>query len=256
MPVRGVVILSHGYAEHAGRYTELARYLTNAGYALYAFDHRGHGLSEGEQANIGVFREYVHDLKRFIEWVREQNPHAPRFLLGHSMGGVIAAQLVIEHPHKVNGLILSAPFLRNASQVSPVLTRLANFISKYFPTVPVQALDATAISRDSNEVHKYQTDPLVYNGRVKARLGAELLNAGPYVLARAASITMPVLILHGTHDKLADISGSQDFYDDLSSADKTIKRYDGHYHELFNDNDRERVYSDVLEWLHQRSQPD
>jgi len=246
------IILSHGYAEHSGRYEEMARRLVSEGYAVYALDHRGHGLSEGARANVGVFREYVDDLQRFIEKVRETHPRPPRFLFGHSMGGLIAMQLVLEHPEKVEGVVVCAALIQNAVAVPPSLLRAADLVSALAPGLPVQKLDVTALSRDEAVVRAYQEDPLVYHGRIKARLGTEMLRAGPYVLVRAESIRVPLLLLHGTGDRIAHAQGSRDLLECVGSEDKTLKLYDGAYHEVFNDFSKEEAYRDLLVWLAER----
>lgn len=246
---RAAVILSHGYAEHSGRYDALAGVLTRHGYAVYALDHRGHGQSEGERANVSVFRCYVDDLGRFIERVREGHPRPPRFLLGHSMGGLVALQLVLEHPEKVEGVAVSAAFIQNATHVPPPLARAARLVSRFAPKLPVQHLDTDALARDKGVVERYRNDPLVYHGKVKARLGAEMLQAGPYVLGHAPSIRLPLLLMHGTADRIAAVSGTQAFFERVGSSDKQLKLYDGAFHEVFNDHGKETVQADLLAWL-------
>lgn len=250
--VRAVVILSHGYAEHSGRYQELAEVLTEQGYAVHALDHRGHGQSEGERANVRVFRLYVDDLGRFSDLLREQDPRPPRFLLGHSMGGLIALQLVLEHPEKVDGVVLSAVLVRSAVKVSPLIERAAGLISALSPKLPVQHLDTDALARDRRVVERYRNDPLVYHGKIKARLGAEMLHAGPYALLRAPSIRLPLLLLHGTADRLADVLGSQELLARLGGSDKTLELYDGAFHEIFNDFGKAQVQRDLVAWLGRR----
>jgi alpha-beta hydrolase superfamily lysophospholipase len=249
---KAALIISHGYAEHSGRYQQVATYLAKKGFAVYALDHRGHGRSEGEQVNIKVFAEYVSDLSRFVEQVRQQHPNLKRFLLGHSMGGAMAAQMVIEHPHQVDGLMLSAPYLINAVKVPAILLAVSGIVSRLLPGLPTIKLDTTAISRDPNVVYQYKTDPLVYNGGTKARFGSELLSAGDYVLHRASSIKSPILVMHGTDDKIADVEGSKQLFDTLSSKDKTLKLFDGFYHEILNEIEKEKVYQEMLSWLEQR----
>lgn len=252
--VKACVVLAHGYAEHAARYGHVAEALTAQGYALYALDHRGHGKSKGERANVQVFREYVADLKDFLEHVWQTYPTLPRFLLGHSMGGVIALQLVLEHPEKVDGLIVSAAYIQNAAEIHPTLLTLSRFVSRYFPSLPVQELDTSCLSRDTGVVTAYESDPLVYHGKVKARLGAELLNAGPYVLSRADHINhVPLLLMHGDADEIAAPEGSQALYDAVASADKSLKLYPGFYHELFNEPEKGPL-RDTLEWLGRQMQ--
>ncbi len=247
--VRACVVLAHGYAEHSSRYTRVAERLTERGYAVYAYDQRGHGKSEGERANVNVFREFVMDLGDFTEHVRQLHPDVPRFVLGHSMGGMVALQLALEHPEKMDGVILSAAYIQNAAEIHPLLLRLSRAFSRYFPSLPVQELDTSALSRDEGVVQAYKSDPLVYHGKVKARLGAELLSAGPYVLTRAEHIShLPLLVMHGDADAIADVAGSQALYDAALTDDKTLKLYPGFYHELFNEPEAGPL-EDVLEWL-------
>lgn len=246
------LIISHGYAEHAGRYADFAGYLTSQGVSVYALDHRGHGHSGGERANVDVFRSFVTDLARFCDLVRELNVEHPRIVLGHSMGGVIAAQMVLEHPFKLDGLILSAPFLKNAIPVPALLDALAGPVARLIPSLPTLKLDTSKLSRDKEVVKAYEADPLVYTGGVKARLGHEMTSAGEYVLERASSISLPLLVLHGSADAIADPAGSQELCEAATSEDKTMKLYNGFYHEILNELDKEAVYADVLTWLKAR----
>lgn len=257
---RAAVIVSHGYAEHSGRYEAFAEVLAAHGYAVYALDHRGHGHSDGnsggngdgKRASVRVFDEYVDDLARFIDRVRETRPHLPRFLFGHSMGALVALQLVLEQPEKVEGLVLTGAYLENAVKTPPPLLRAAKTLSRLAPNLPVQGLDTDALARDEAVVEAYRNDPLVYHGKVRARLGYEMLRSGPYVLERATSITVPVLLQHGSADRMAAPAGTQAVFEALGSDDKTLKMYDGAFHEILNDYGKEQVIADMLEWLRAR----
>ena len=249
---KALVVISHGYAEHSSRYKEFASYLVENGFSVYALDYRGHGKSEGERANISVFRELVDDLHRFIHLVREKQPNLKRFLLGHSMGGVVASQLLLEHPYKVDALILSSPFLQNAVAVPAALNAVSGVVGRYLPSLPTLRLDTSHISRDKDRVDAYVNDPLVYTGGTKARMGVELRDAGPYVLDRAKSLKLPCLVMHGDGDQIASVDGSRLFIEQIESEDKTLNIYDGAYHELLNEINREEVYKDVLAWLEKR----
>lgn len=242
---RASLVLSHGYAEHSGRYAALAEALAGHGFAVYAPDHRGHGHSEGERANVRRFGSYAQDLRSLVTTI----PQEPRFLLGHSMGGAIAALLALEHPRLIGGLILSGPFLENATQVSPLLMALSGLVSRLLPSLPTLKLDTSLLSRDPEVVRSYENDPLVYTGGTKARLGAQMIAAGAEVLRRAGKLRLPTLILHGAADRIADPAGSHKLYARLAAEDKTLKLYDGFYHEIFNEPGRERVVEEVLEWL-------
>jgi acylglycerol lipase len=246
---KAIVILSHGYAEHSSRYHHFASYLVENSFAVYALDHRGHGRSEGERANVKVFSEYVSDLGKFVTGVREKHPTLKRFLLGHSMGGAIAAQFAIEQPNTLNGLLLSSPYLINAVSVPAPLMAVSGFVSKVLPGLPTIKLDSKDISRDPAVVKAYDTDPLNYRGGTKARFGSELLNAGKYVLSRASAINLPILIMIGTSDKIASPEGGKQLFNSLGSSDKTLKSYDGFYHEIINEIGKEQVYKDIVDWL-------
>jgi acylglycerol lipase len=248
---KAVVILSHGYAEHSSRYHHFASYLVENGFAVYALDHRGHGRSEGERANVKVFDEYVNDLSRFVNTVREKHPNLKRFLLGHSMGGTIAAQLAIKQPNQVDALLLSSPYLINAVSVPAPLMAVSGIVSRVLPGLPTIKLDSKDISRDPAIVKSYDTDPLNYRGGTKARFGTELLGAGNYVFSRASTIKLPILIMVGTGDRIASAEGGKKLYSLVGSSDKTLKTYDGYYHEILNEVGKEKVYKDILTWLQQ-----
>jgi acylglycerol lipase len=250
---KAIILLSHGYAEHSGRYQHLASYLADNGFTVYALDHRGHGRSEGERANVKVFDEYVNDLSRFVAVVREKHPTLKRFLLGHSMGSTIAAQLVIKQPNQVDSLLLSSPYLLNAVSVPAPLMAVSGIVSRVLPSLSTIKLNSKDISRDPNITKAYDTDPLNYRGGTKARFGTELLGAGKYVFSRAGTIKLPILIMVGSSDRIADPEGGKKLFASVGSSDKTLKTYDGFYHEILNEIGKEQVYQDILEWLQKHS---
>ena len=249
---RAALILSHGYAEHSQRYAHFAAFMAEHDIAIYAFDHRGHGRSAGERANVKAFDELVQDLEQFIAIVAGETPALPHYLLGHSMGGAVAARLAIKRANNLDGLILTAPFLKNANKVSPLLLSLSGTVSRYLPGLPTVKLDAGLVSRDKEIVSTYVNDPLVYTGGTKARIGSEMLRAGEKVLEQAQTLNLPLLVLVGTGDGIADPSGGEELFAGASSSDKTLKTYEGFYHEILNEPDREEVYSDILNWLEER----
>lgn len=246
---RPTVLLAHGYAEHARRYAPLAGTLTRAGYPVVAVDHRGHGASEGPRADVAAFERYVDD---FATFAREARPGAGRQVaLGHSMGGAIAALYAARRPDGLDALVLSSPYLRNAVAVPSWLEGVARMLARLAPTAPVRRLDAGALSRLPKEVEAYRSDPLVHSGPVKARMARELLDGGRAALAAASAIEVPVRIVHGGADRIADPAGAREMAERLGDrAEATI--YDGGYHELLNDRDRERVAADLVAWLERR----
>jgi alpha-beta hydrolase superfamily lysophospholipase len=246
---RPTVLLAHGYAEHARRYAPLAGALTRAGYPVVAVDHRGHGASEGPRADVVAFGRYVDD---FAAFAREAQPEAGRrVVFGHSMGGAIAALFAARHPDDLDALVLSSPYLRNAVPAPPWLERVARGLAWLAPNAPVRRLDAEALSRLPEEVEAYRADPAIYNGPAKARMARELLDGGRAALAAAAAIEVPVRIVHGDADRIADPAGAREIAARIGDrAEATI--YDGGFHELLNDADRERVTADLVAWLERR----
>ncbi len=249
---RATCLLVHGYAEHTGRYQELASTLVSAGIEPWAIDLRGHGRSPGRRADVRIFADYIEDVLRLSERVRAERPDLPRLLLGHSMGGTIALRFALEHPDRVNLLVLSAPFVRPTVPPPAWLTGLASGLARLAPQLPVQRLDAAVLSRDPAEVEAYRNDPLVYNGWIKARIGHELVRSGPPLLERAPALQVPTLIMHGAADGLNDPEASRELASMIGSEDVTLRSYPGGYHELFNDLDRDTVRGDLLAWLNER----
>ncbi|MCR4407835.1 MAG: lysophospholipase [Anaerolineae bacterium] len=250
---RAALLLVHGYAEHSGRYIHVADYFVGQGYAVYALDHRGHGKSAGRRGYFERFQFLVDDLDTFFDLVRQREPGRTIFLVGHSMGGLLAAAYTIQHPDKVDGLVLSGPWFRPSEGVSPLLQALSEIIAALFPGMGVTRLAAAAISRDPEIVARYDSDPLNYRGQVPACVGVEMLKTAQWVLRDAHTITCPVLIMHGIEDKLADPAASRELYESISSQDKTLKLWDGLYHEIFNEPEKDQVLAFMRDWLAQRT---
>jgi alpha-beta hydrolase superfamily lysophospholipase len=250
---RVLLLVAHGWAEHSGRYMNLVDYFVPKGYAVYALDHRGHGKSEGARGYVKRFSDYLDDLGTFIEIVRKERGDLKIFLVGHSVGGTIAIAYTALHPDKLAGLILSGAYLHTGSSLSSgraaLMIPFARILSKVAPRMGVSVLDASAICQDEAVVDAYVNDPLVYRGKITCRLGAETLTTSRNLPAQMRKITLPILIMHGTADKLSDIAGSQLLYDSVSSNDKTLKLYAGFWHEIFNEPGRNQVFADMETWL-------
>jgi acylglycerol lipase len=250
---RAVLLIVHGLAEHSGRYQHVAEHLAGLGYAVYALDHRGHGQSGGVRSDVIRFEDYLADLKTFLDAVKGREPGRQVFLIGHSMGGAIVTLFAARYGGDFDGLITSGASVQVGGNVSPLLVGLSKIIAALAPRLPTVPLDAEAVSRDPEVVARYRSDPLNYLGKVRARTGAQLLRAARLIAAELPHITLPVLILHGTADRLTDPAGSQMIYDGVSSADKTLKFYDGLYHEIFNEPEQKQVLADVAAWLEARA---
>lgn len=246
---RATVLIAHGYAEHAGRYDALAAALTGAGFAVAALDHRGHGASGGRRADIERFGLLVDD---FAAFARAEAPEsARRAVFGHSMGGAIALGYAARVGTELAALVVSSAFLRSAVPSPPWLEPVARVLARIAPQLPVQRLDSADLSRLPDEVRAYDEDPLVYRRPVKARMALQLLAGGRAALASAATIDAPTLIVHGGADAVAHPDGSRALAAVMGDRAE-LKIYDGGYHELLNDRDRERVLADVVAWLEAR----
>jgi alpha-beta hydrolase superfamily lysophospholipase len=250
------VALIHGLAEHAGRYAPLAQALNANGIELIAIDLRGHGDAPGRRAWIERFDEYLLDADALLAEAAHND--GPLFLMGHSMGGAIAALYAIEKQaaqrRHLNGLILSSPALAPGRDVPRWMLALSQKISRVWPTFPAMKIDAALLSRDASVVDANRYDPLVHHGAIPARTGAELLLAMQRIEHGRAGLRTPLLIWHGTADKLTEPDGSRDFGAHAGSPDKTLTLYEGSYHETMNDLDRERVIDALVAWILKRSE--
>jgi alpha-beta hydrolase superfamily lysophospholipase len=246
---RANVVLVHGYAEHSGRYRHVAAALAARGYAVWALDQRGHGHSDGRRAHIARFQTFLDDLDAFMHLVGEQSAGGRPFLLGHSMGGLVATLYTIDHQPTVAGLILSGPAFKIDNGASPLLLAAARWLSAVAPILPVQALDPTLVSRDPQVVDAYRSDPLVYQGKLRARLGYEFVQATHSARTHAFRLTLPLLIALGDADRIAYPQGGQEVFDAARSADKTMQRYPGAYHEILNEPEQEQVIALIADWL-------
>lgn len=248
-PCRSLLLIVHGLAEHSGRYMNLVNRFVPMGYAVYGIDHIGHGRSKGTRVYVDRFEDYTETLKTYVDLIREETSGKPIFLVGHSMGGLISAAYLIDHPADFTGVVLSGPSVKMPDNISAFVIFTGKVLSVLMPRAGLVALDAKGVSRDPAVVQDYVDDPLVHTGKATARLGAELLKAMRRVTAGAARITLPILILHGGADRLVDPSSSQMLYENVGSADKTIRIYEGLYHEVFNEPEHDRVLGEVEEWL-------
>lgn len=246
---RAVVMLLHGLGEHSGRYVHVAAALTDAGYAVHAVDHRGHGRSEGPRAFVRRYDEFMDDLAAFRQLVVREHPGVPLVVLGHSMGGNLAVGHVLDHQAGVSAMVLSAPALVPGASLKPFMIKAAKLLARLAPKLRPDGLDADAISRDPAVVARYRSDPLVYTGKLSAGIAGALLSSMDRFPQRYSELQLPVLVLHGTADALADVRGSREFEAGAVNAAVTAHYYDGLYHEVFNEPEHARVLADLVTWL-------
>ena len=248
---KATIALIHGMAEHSARYKHVGEYLAEHGYTVHTLDLRGHGRSPGKRMLVRQMDEHSNDVASFLTWVRQQAAGSPLFLLGHSMGGLIVTYYILSQSPQLTGVILSAPALKLAS-VSPMLIAVGRLIAKVAPTLPMATLDLTAISRDPVVLKANADDPLVHRGGIPAATGLAMVQAVDYVQRQMENFRLPVLIVQGTADRLVDPEGSKQLYARAQSTDKTLKLYEGLYHEVLNEPEKDDVLADILAWLDQR----
>lgn len=248
---RAAVLLTHGYAEHVGRYRHVIAALGQAGVSVYTYDQRGHGQSSGRRAVVDM-DVLVSDHLRAREALRGLD--APLIVFGHSMGGLITAASALRDPRGLAGVILSSPLLLVGEDQSAALKALSGVLGRFFPSLPVTALESGGLSRLAEEVSAYDGDPQVYRGKVPALTAASMLRLSHQLSAEYPVWRLPALVLHGTADRLADVRGSQRFSQAAGTARTPRPAIDyfeveGGYHELFNDTVRAEVTAKMLAWL-------
>lgn len=250
---RAIVVIVHGLGEHSGRYHHVAEALVGIDCAVYAMDHRGHGKSGGDRALVDRFANVVEDIDHVVEIARREQPRKPLFLLGHSMGGALSLSYAIKKGEKLSALILSGPAvaLEGASTMTKIVAKM---LSSLAPKAGLVAIDPSLVSRDPSVVADYANDPLNAHGKVVARTLGEIVYFVEMLPAALPLVKLPLLVMHGRDDKLAGVAGSEMVVDRVSSKDKTLKIYDGLYHEVFNElpADRAVVLKDLTDWISAR----
>jgi acylglycerol lipase len=247
---KAVVVICHGVNSHSGQYLWTGDQLAAAGFAVYAYDHRGRGKSEGPRFYIDDVREYTDDLGTFIALAKSREPGLEVFLLGHSAGGVVSCTWALDHQSEIAGFICES-FAFEVPAPAPVLA-LVKLLARITPRLPVLKLKMKDFTRDPAALRALDADPLTKGEVQPARTVAALLKATDRMRRGFPAITLPVLIMHGTEDKATLPSGSQLFYETAGSRDKTLKLYEGHFHDLLNDLNKEKVMADVIAWIDRR----
>lgn len=249
---KAAIIIVHGLGEHSGRYGNVVNYLVPLGYAIYGFDLPGHGKSEGDREFVRGFEDYTETLMMYRDKVKAWHPGKPIFLVGHSMGGLITTYYLLDHSSDFSGAVISAPAITVPENITKVTIMVSKVLSKIAPKLGMMQLDANDISRDTQVVQDYLDDPLVFNGKTPVRLMTEMLKGMLRINEEVEKITVPFIAVQGSEDKLANPEGAKMLYERAGSKDKTLKIYDGLYHEVFNEPERDQVLGDVEAWLDER----
>lgn len=250
---KAVVVIVHGLGEHSGRYAHVAQSLVDADYAVYAMDHRGHGKSGGPRTFIDSFANTVADIDTVVDIARKSNPRKPTVLLGHSMGGALSLSYAIKHADKLKALVLSGPAVA-LDGAPPIIKPISKLLSIFAPQLGMFAVEPGLVSRDAAVVADYAADPLNAHGKVPARTLAEIVKFVELLPGLLPALKLPLLIQHGRDDKLAGVAGSEMVVGRVSSKDKTLKIYEGLYHEIYNElpADRAAVLKDLRDWIDAR----
>ncbi|MGV0643858.1 lysophospholipase [Mycolicibacterium sp. XJ2546] len=246
---RGVVLICHGYAEHARRYDHVAQRFGEAGLLTYALDLRGHGRSGGKRVYLRNIGEYTADFGTLVGIAAREHPDLNRVVLGHSMGGGVVFAYGTEHRDEYTAMVLSGPAVYAQDAVSSAMIAVAKIVGAVLPGLPVEQLETEAVSRDPEVVAAYLADPLVHHGKLPAGIAKALLKVGETMPQRAAKLTAPLLIVHGEHDKLIPVEGSRRLLECVASTDAHLKVYPELYHEVFNEPERALVLDDVTAWI-------
>ena len=250
-PPRGVLLICHGMGEHSGRYATVVDALVPDGWAVYGLDHRGHGRSGGVRVHLRHYADFLADLDTFRRMVATRHETRP-FLLGHSMGGQIALAYALDHQDDLAGLVLSAPALQ-APPVPRAVRAVATALARVTPRLRRAVVDIATISRDEAVVTDYRTDALVHQGHPTIALSLALAEQMTLLPARVRDLRLPLLVQHGTDDRICPPDGSRALAESVGTDDLTVRWYDGFWHEIYHEPERERPLADLREWLDRRA---
>lgn len=249
---RAAVVLVHGLGEHSLKYDYFAEAVYGKGLAFFVYDQRGHGRSGGIRCHVDTFDDFVEDLRQFVEIAKIESLRDEVFIVGLSLGGLTSLAFSIKYGGMIKGVVASAPALRFTRPPSGIETGVAGILALLCPrmTTP-NRVPFEYLSHDRELIEKTKDDK--YSQRILSfKLFAELEKAARYVFENAAAMEAPVLLLHGTEDKVMDPRATKDFYGRVSSADKEIRLYDGLYHELLRETKRQEIINYILGWITKR----
>jgi alpha-beta hydrolase superfamily lysophospholipase len=248
---RAVLINIHGLGDHSGLYPTLVEHFQSRGITVHAMDLRGNGRSGGQRAYVERWDEYREDLHRFVGLVREEEGGRPLFLLGNSLGALIVLEYVLHHPEGLRGVIAASPPLGRVGVPAPLMA-LGRIFSRVWPRFSIRTgMDLSGLARDPVVVQTVLADPLFHRVGT-ARLSTEVVAAISRVQAAAPTFPLPLLVLHGSADRMVPPEGSREFVARVGHPDRELREYPGHFHVLFADLDHERVLTDVERWIEAR----
>ena len=245
---RAVVCLIHGIGEHSGRYVHVADRLTKAGYAIFIFDLRGHGKSEGLRGHTPSYEALMQDISSLLEVANKQFSQLPSFLYGHSLGGNLVLNYVLRRQTHLKGVITTAPWLRLAFEPPASKIALGKMTNCIWPSFSQKSgLDTKALSHDREVVRSYKNDPLVHD-RISARMFISAYQAGQWALEHASELSLPLLLMQGGADKIISVEAGREFASNIKE-NCTLKIWDDLYHEIHNEPEKEEVFKFLIDWL-------
>ncbi len=251
--IRGIVHLVHGLGEHSGRYAHIAKAMNDAGYHLVGFDLRGHGLSEGKRGHTPDFEMFLDDVQLFLDEIEKRfGQFDSKFLYGHSLGANIVLNFGLRRSADLSGIIATSPSLRLAFAPPKLKLIMGKFFATVMPAMLMNnGLEQEALSQDKAIVKAYADDVLVHD-RVSAKLAINLIDSGTYALEHASDWHLPLLLMHGTGDRITSSKASQEFAQNAGSSVELVL-WEGYYHETHNDFGKQQVIAKMIEWLNQQA---
>ncbi|MBA4854029.1 alpha/beta hydrolase [Emticicia sp. BO119] len=244
----GIIALVHGLGEHSGRYSHVAEFFTSQGIVVIAVDTYGHGQTTGKRGHADSMEAYMEQISRLLELAKQTVPDKPVFLYGHSMGGALVLNYLFRHTPTISGVIVTSPAVRPGFELPKpllIIGKIARIIAPSF--TQANSLDLENLSHDHEVIEKYKADPLVHN-QVSGMVGISLIEWGEWLLQNARYTTVPVLLMHGTEDKLTSYEASKLLASQLSGT-ITFKSYEGLFHELHNEFEKQSVLNDMMMWI-------
>lgn len=244
---KAVIVLAHGMGEHSGRFAHIAKKMTQNDFSVVAFDHFGHGKTEGKRGHNPNFDAVLESIQKTIEKAANLFPEKPIFLYGHSMGGNVVINFVLRKNHNLKGVIATSPFLKLAFKPPKIKLFAGKILQHIAPSITMgNELNPNDISRDPIAIKNYKNDALIHN-QISPNFSITFIESGKWAIENASKLSIPMWIAHGTKDKIIDYRGSKAFVENSKKA--TLKLYKGGYHELQHDLCKDELKQDVIDWL-------
>jgi alpha-beta hydrolase superfamily lysophospholipase len=251
---KAIINLVHGFGEYSERYDHWAMRFVEKGFAIHAIDYRGHGKSDGRRGHIKEHDDFLKDIDVLIKESKKLYPNLPQFIYGHSMGGNIVTNYILKRENNFKGAIISSPWYRLAFTPSVLILFFARIMNKIYPKFTQKStLDVKGISHDQEVVAAYLSDPLIHE-KISARMFYEIYKTGQWVLENTDKIELPILIQHGNDDNVTSYKASKEFADAAKKLNKeiTYKEWDGLYHELHNELEKDKIFEFVHSWIEEK----